>query len=66
MPYLSFAESTIEIPQTGQIVSYAGGDDGEMRQGVASPNSRFIDNGDGTVIDTLTGLMWIKKRKLGW
>lgn len=27
----------------------------------ASDNSRFIDNGDGTITDTNTGLMWTKK-----
>ena len=28
-------------------------------------NTRFFDNGDGTVSDTLTGLMWEKKDSLG-
>ena len=30
------------------------------RQGLEWPTPRFTDNGDGTVTDTLTGLMWLK------
>jgi hypothetical protein len=37
---------------------YQGGDDGFYRKGVASPVPRFTDNGNGTVTDNLTGLMW--------
>lgn len=48
----------IELPQTGQQVSYAAEDDGALRQGVAWPSPRFVDNGDQTITDTLTGLMW--------
>lgn len=29
-----------------------------VRGGVAEPEERFVDNEDGTVTDTLTGLMW--------
>lgn len=39
----------------------ATGQDGELLKGVASPAPRFTDNGDGTVTDNLTGLMWIKE-----
>jgi hypothetical protein len=46
---------------TGQIGSHAVGDDGALQQGV--PRS-YTDNGDGTVTDTATGLMWEKKVKL--
>ena len=31
-----------------------------MRRGVAWPSPRFTDNGDGTVTDNLTGLIWLK------
>jgi hypothetical protein len=31
-----------------------------MRKGVAWPNPRFTDNGNGTVTDNLTGLIWLK------
>jgi hypothetical protein len=37
------------------------GQDGEYQMGVAWPDSRFTDNGDGTVSDMLTGLMWPKE-----
>lgn len=36
------------------------GQDAQTRQGVSWPNPRFTDNGDGTVTDNLTGLMWLK------
>ncbi|HQP31126.1 MAG TPA: DUF1566 domain-containing protein [Deltaproteobacteria bacterium] len=48
------------IPRTGQTTSYADKDDGDLEEGAAWPASRFIDNGDQTVTDTLTGLMWQK------
>ena len=35
-------------------------DDGELKKGVPWPNPRFKDNGDGTVMDNLTGLIWLK------
>ena len=36
------------------------GQDGEHQKGVKSQVPRFVDNKDGTVMDTLTGLMWTK------
>ena len=48
------------VPKTGQTTSYATGDDGELKKGVTWPNPRFTDNGDGTVTDNLTGLIWLK------
>ena len=49
------------VPKTGQTASYAPGDDGDLRPGVASPTPRFtLDIKRGTVIDNLTGLMWAK------
>ncbi len=52
--------SSIGVPKTGQEVSYAGGDDGDIKAGIEWPSPRFTDNGDGTVTDNLTGLMWLK------
>jgi hypothetical protein len=49
---------TAPIARTGQTTSYATGDDGDLRRGVASPNPRFVVNGDGTTTDRLTGLVW--------
>ena len=48
------------VPKTGQTVSYATGDDGDLQKGVAWPDPRFTDNSDGTVTDNLTGLIWLK------
>lgn len=36
------------------------GDDAYLNKGVAWPNPRFTDNGDGTIKDNLTGLIWLK------
>jgi hypothetical protein len=51
---------TIDLPKTGQTISYAMGDDGSIEAGIEWPTARFTDNGDGTVTDNLTGLMWLK------
>jgi hypothetical protein len=48
------------VAKTGQATSYATGDDGDLEKGVAWPNPRFTDNGNGTVTDNLTGLIWLK------
>jgi hypothetical protein len=44
--------------RTGQTTSYGAGSDGDLQKGVAQG---YTDNGDGTVTDTKTGLMWEKK-----
>ena len=48
----------------GDLPSYTEveGEDGHasMRKGVAWPNPRFTDNGNGTVTDNLTGLIWLE------
>jgi hypothetical protein len=43
-----------EIPCAGT------GQDGDLQTGVAWPNPRFTDKGNGTVKDNLTGLIWLK------
>jgi hypothetical protein len=48
------------LPRTGQSQSYAAGDDAAAAQGVPWPTLRFSDNGDGSVTDHLTGLVWLK------
>ena len=53
-------ESILGIHQTGQTQSYAEGDDGAVQFGVVLPQPRFTDNGDGTITDNLTGLIWTK------
>ena len=48
------------VAKTGQITSYGTADDGDLEKGLPWPDQRFGDNGDGTVIDRLTGLIWLK------
>jgi len=48
------------VPKTGQTVSYGTRDDGALQKGVAWPTPRFTDNGNGTVTDNLTRLIWMK------
>jgi hypothetical protein len=48
------------IPRDGQTNSYAEGDGGYLQIGTPGPDNSFIDHGDGTVSDNLTGLMWTK------
>jgi hypothetical protein len=52
--------ATAPVSQTGQTTSYETGDDGDLQLGVKWPDPRFTDNGDGTVRDHLTGLIWLK------
>jgi hypothetical protein len=59
------------VPKTGQTVSYAAGDDGELESGRPWPAPRFKDNANGTVTDLMTGLIWTKnadqaKEPLEW
>lgn len=44
------------LPKTGQTTSYRTGDDGDLENG----QTVLVDNGDGTVSDLRTGLMWPK------
>ncbi|MFC1779696.1 DUF1566 domain-containing protein [Thermodesulfobacteriota bacterium] len=55
-----WSPSTLTLSQTGQTVSYASGDDGDLKRGTVWPTPRFRDNGNGTVSDNLTGLVWLK------
>jgi hypothetical protein len=50
--------SKIELPVTGQTTSYAAGDDGDLQKGIAWPVPRFVNHGNGTITDNLTGLIW--------
>ena len=43
--------------QTGQTVSQRPGDDGDYQKGYPF---RYINNGDGTITDGITGLMWAR------
>ncbi len=47
--------------EDGNPIDCAGtGQDGEVQAGVSWPTPRFTDNGNGTVTDNLTGLVWLK------
>ncbi|MBF0137430.1 MAG: DUF1566 domain-containing protein [Magnetococcales bacterium] len=48
------------LPKTGQYYSYGTRDDGTLQLGVAWPKPRFMDHGNGTITDRLTGLIWLK------
>ncbi|HYD49915.1 MAG TPA: hypothetical protein VEB21_16270, partial [Terriglobales bacterium] len=50
------------FPATGQTISYQAGDDGDVELGAAAA---LVDNGDGTITDNRTGLMWEKKDRSG-
>ena len=73
-PMMSLA-GEINLPRTGQVTCYdesgevesgdvidcAGtGQDGDVQAGVFWPEPRFTNTGDGTVVDHLTGLIWLK------
>lgn len=59
MPDNSTYTNKILLPKTGRTISYANYDDGYFQKGnPVSP--RFVDNGDGTVSDRATNLMWPK------
>ncbi len=46
------------LPATGQTTAYGSGSDGDIGAGAARS---FTDNGDGTITDNVTRLMWEKK-----
>lgn len=48
--------------KTGQTTSYGTGTDGDLQVGMPQT---FVDNGDGTITDVKTGLMWEKKSNDG-
>ena len=48
------------VPKTGQETPYWPRDDGWYEKGVEWPIVRFNNNGNGTVTDNLTGLIWLR------
>src|SRR5262249_6826608 len=50
-----------KLPATGQYVVFAKGDDGDAQGGSRLTFARWIDNGNGTLTDTVTGLTWLKQ-----
>jgi hypothetical protein len=52
------------VPETGahllEEYTFHPMEDGKMTPGIEWPGPRFCDNGDGTMTDNMTGLMWLK------
>jgi len=66
----SGAQGVIQVLATGAFAGAAGGgsgqsfgeaDDAILQMGAPLTSPRFIDNGNGTVADTVTGLTWLKQ-----
>lgn len=53
--------AAVTLQATGAYVTFAPGDDGSLEYGAQLPTPRMIDNGNGTVTDTATGLVWMKQ-----
>ncbi|QHI68110.1 Lcl domain-containing protein [Tichowtungia aerotolerans] len=58
--YTPYEGGIVNIPQTGQTQGMYDEEDGNVRPGLTWPSPRFTDNGDETITDNLTGLMWAK------
>ena len=52
---------SIQLQSTGFYIPYSAGDDGSIQAGVPLTAPRFIDKGNGTLVDTMTGLTWLKQ-----
>lgn len=69
LPTAAFAEQAL-VPQSGQTLCYdatgteilcaGSGQDGDQQLGILWPTPRFTVNGNGTITDNLTGLIWLK------
>lgn len=57
---LKYGFSLFGLPKSGQVTVYQSGDDGTYQKGYPKTGVRFTDNGDGTITDNATGLMWAK------
>jgi hypothetical protein len=53
--------AAVQLQATGAYVPFVSGDDGNLEFGAPLTTPRMIDNGDGTVSDTVTGLIWLKQ-----
>jgi hypothetical protein len=48
------------VEDKGCVTNAPAGQDGKLRMGVSFPSPRFTKNGNGTVTDNLTGLIWLE------
>lgn len=72
--YAAGTAGSVSLPKTGQtgcwdaagvaITCTGTGQDGDLLKGRAWPNPRFVDNGDQTTTDMVTGLTWTKDANL--
>ena len=53
--------SPAQVQATGMYDVFAAGDDGSLQTGAPLTYPRFIDNNNGTLTDTVTGLIWLKQ-----
>ena len=53
--------AAVTLQATGFYIPYAAGDDGTVASGIALPTTRMIVNGNGTVTDSVTGLVWLQQ-----
>lgn len=58
--YLSTNQDSCYDSSGGIINCMGTGQDGEVKTGIPWPSPRFMDNGDGTVTDLLTDLVWLQ------
>jgi uncharacterized protein DUF1566 len=59
---LASCQSRIGVLNTGQTTAFGAGSDGDLQEGTSRS---YTDNGDGTITDNTTGLMWEKKSQDG-
>lgn len=59
-PLLQTGETTCHNTAGGLVACAGSGQDGELQRGVPRD---YVDNGDGTITDTRTGLTWEKKSR---
>jgi len=55
------ANGAVTLQATGAYIPFNNGDDGSIESGASLPAPRMRDNGNGTVTDTATGLIWMKQ-----
>ena len=51
-------------PKTGQTIKCVDYDDGYYKKGAPASGAHYQDNGNGTITDNATGLMWVKDPSL--
>ncbi len=57
-PVREITSGPAKLWKTGQEVTYAPGDDGDLESGIEWPSPRFLANPDSTITDALTSLIW--------